>query len=74
MKTEQIGKGFSMKQPRTRICAFLAAIFFISGTIAYLTGDFYAMKWGLPAVVIGTALALALLVEYGVELRWRRTG
>lgn len=74
MKAEQIGKDFSMKQPRTKICALLAVIFSTLGTIAYLTGDFYAMKWGLPVVIIGITLALALIVEYGVELRWRRTG
>lgn len=61
-----------MKQPRTKICAFLAAIFFIGGTLLNATGDFYAAKWGEVVRLVGGALGLALIIEYGLEMLWHR--
>ncbi|MFH0806685.1 MAG: hypothetical protein V1885_03115 [Candidatus Brennerbacteria bacterium] len=62
-----------MKHPRTEVYAVIAAIFLIGGKLVSLTGNFYAEKWGESAAVVGAAIMLALVIEYGVERLWQHT-
>ncbi len=62
-----------MKQPRTKICVLLAVVLFSVGTLLTATGNFYAVKWGGVIGIVGAALALALIIEYGWERLINRT-